>query len=305
MPPRSRREWVGCGRGAGEALAVGRKLHACFVLSGRHGGSGTPHQPAVDPLLLEPPARAVLLRSLSPIAFAVTWTPPNADSGRPLPLDSRYSGLRCRHRPRPTALYPSRALRSLCSLPSGRVGLARHPWLDGLFQRLPLLWRFHHRMHHTDPDDDFALGFHPLETLVDVKVLIGAPETASYCTNPHSLSPPCSLKPTRPWSLRAPAALVDRHLGRTASIAQRLPGKRTATLVASCRRGTRSSVAAAISRRPDTRVCGFGLDELRGGKGLRLSWMLVHPLVTTRLEQWLFGSSPRVSESGTLNREGA
>ena len=143
MPPRSRREWVGCGRGAGEALAVGRKLHACFVLSGRHGGSGTPHQPAVDTPALGPPARAVLLRSLSPIAFAVTWTPPNAESGRPHPLDSRYSGLRCRHRPRPTALYPSRALRSLCSLPSGlgpvqyhgSVGLARHPWLDGLFQR--------------------------------------------------------------------------------------------------------------------------------------------------------------------------
>ena len=53
------------------------------------------------------------------------------------------------------------------------------------------------------------------------------------------------------------------------------------------------------------RVRGFGLDELRGGKCLRLSWMLVHPLVTTRLERRLFGSSPRVSESGTLNREGA
>jgi hypothetical protein len=49
----------------------------------------------------------------------------------------------------------------------------------------------------------------------------------------------------------------------------------------------------------------IGLDELRGGKGLRLSWMLVHPLVTARLERRLFGSSSRVSESGNLNREGA
>ena len=160
--------------------------------------------------------------------------------------------------------------------------------------RLPILWRFH-RVHHTDPDYDFTLGFrfHPVETSISIMVglgviaLIGAPVAAVLL---HELG----------------FVLVSVFAHANVRMPLRLEGVlRRAIITPDLHRVHHS----AIPRETDSnfgsifpwwdRLLGtyrdqpeaghasmrIGLEGFRDPRCLTVSWMLIHPFAPSRLER--------------------
>ena len=156
------------------------------------------------------------------------------------------------------------------------------------FHRLAFLWPIH-RMHHSDQDFDFTVGFrfHPAEALLSTGwslltiALLGAPSAGVAVWQLAALGSAAfahanvSIPSTLDRVLRLVIVTPDLHRVHHSSV-QRESGSNLGSLFSWWDR-----LAGTHVRAPEAGLDGMriGLDEFRVRKHLTLPWMLLHPLL--------------------------